>query len=278
MAGFHVGFVVLFYLVGGKLGVWAPQELSYTNSVSTAFPWISGVTIGVYAATSEEFLFRLFAIPLLMRLTRSRVLAVVLPAFSWGFLHSAYPTEPGYIRGIEVGLIGILAGVVFLRWGILATLIWHYTVDAMLVGLVRLRSDHLYFRVSGAIVGAAALIPLGVSGISYLVRGRFETDEALFNRAAPETAIPEQVPAETAGSGRAKTYDALTPGALSFLLAAGIFGIILLVKVKPAEIGGFIKYEISARQAQRIANDFLRQRKIDPASYHPLTVLVNHFT
>jgi len=201
-----------------------------------------------------------------------------LPAFAWGFLHSNYPQEPGYIRGIEVGLIGIVAGVVMLRWGILATLIWHYTVDATLVGLFLLRSDNLYFRISGAIVGAAALIPLGVSGISYLVRGRFETDETLFNRAATETAILQQAPAESAEPTRAKTYDALTPGALSFLLAAGILGIILLVKVKPAEIGGLFKYEISARQAQRIANDFLRQRKVDPASYHRATVLVNHLT
>ncbi|HYL10073.1 MAG TPA: CPBP family intramembrane glutamic endopeptidase [Candidatus Acidoferrales bacterium] len=277
MAGFHIGFVVLFYLVGGKFGVWAPQELSYTNSVSTAFPWISGVTIGVFAATSEEFLFRLFAIPILLRLTRSRILAVVLPAFSWGFLHSAYPTEPGYIRGIEVGLIGILAGVVFLRWGILATLIWHYTVDAMLVGLFLLRSDNLYFRISGAVVGAAALIPLGLSGLSYLARGRFETDESLLNRSVPETAAVEQVSAEPTAPVRAKTYSALTPGALGFLLAVGILGGILLLKVKPAEVGGFVEYKVNARQAESVANGILRQHKVDPVSYRHATVLVDRF-
>ena len=111
----------------------------YTDVLSTHFPWLYPLTIGVYAATSEEFLFRLFAIPFLMRLTRSRVLAVVLPAFFWGFLHSTYPQQPGYIRGIEVGLIGIVAGVVMLRYGILATLVWHYTVDAALISLFLLR-------------------------------------------------------------------------------------------------------------------------------------------
>ena len=277
MAAFHVGFVVLFYIVGNKFGVWAPQELNYTNSVSTAFPWISGVTIGVFAAANEEFMFRLFAIPFLLRVTRSRILAVVLPAFAWGFLHSAYPQEPGYIRGIEVGLIGILAGVVMLRWGIVATLIWHYTVDAMLVGLFLLRSDSLYFRISGAIVGAAALIPLGVSGISYLVRGRFETDESLFNHSVQDTAIAEQAPTGPAAPSRARTYNALAPGALAFLLAAGILGIILIVKVKPPEIGGFIEYKISARQAERLANDILRWQKIDPATYRHVTLLVDRF-
>jgi hypothetical protein len=98
---------------------------------------------------------------------------VIVPAFLWGFLHSNYPQEPAYIRGIEIGLIGIVAGLVMLRWGILATLIWHYTVDASLVGLFLIRSNSLYFKISGAVVAAAALAPLAFSGISYLVRGRF---------------------------------------------------------------------------------------------------------
>ena len=123
--------------------------------VSTYVPWVYPLTIGIYAATSEEFLFRLFAIPFLLRTTKSRFLAVVLPAFFWGFLHSNYPQEPAYIRGLEVGLIGIVAGLVMLRWGIWATLIWHYTVDAFLISTSLLRSHGAYLRVSGAIVGGA---------------------------------------------------------------------------------------------------------------------------
>ena len=61
---------------------------------------------------NKEFLFRLFAIPFLQKLTKSNVIAVLLPAFSWGFLHTAYPNEPPYIRGLEVGVIGIVAGIV----------------------------------------------------------------------------------------------------------------------------------------------------------------------
>ncbi|HXN24447.1 MAG TPA: type II CAAX endopeptidase family protein [Candidatus Dormibacteraeota bacterium] len=273
MAAFHIGFVVLFYMVAARFGAWAPQELNYENSVSTAFPWITGVTIGIAAATSEEFLFRLFAIPFVKRLTRSWILAIVLPAFAWGFLHSNYPQEPGYIRGIEVGLIGIVAGVVMLRWGILSTLIWHYTVDATLVGLLLLRSDNLYFKASGAIVGAAALIPLGVSGVSYLMRGRFESQESLLNSAAPlPRDQPEVVhPEKTVGATR--YYEGLTPASLGVLLAGASLGIILLILVKPPEIGGYLRFKVNARQAENIANEFMRQRKIDVFSYrHAMTV------
>ena len=185
LAAAHIGYITVFYIVSGKLGAWAPQDLSYTDVVSTWLPWVYPLTIGIYAATSEEFLFRLFAIPFLLRTTSSKFLAVVLPAFAWGFLHSNYPQEPAYIRGLEVGLIGIVAGLVMLRWGIWATLTWHYTVDAFLISTSLLRSEGIYLRVSGAIVGGAALIPLGIAAISYLSRGGFETDSDLLNSARP---------------------------------------------------------------------------------------------
>src|SRR5260221_13956657 len=140
---------------------------------------------------NEDFTFRLFAIPFFMRISRSRWIAIIVPAFLWGFLHSNYPQEPAYIRGVEVGLIGIVAGIVMLRYGILSTLIWHYTVDASLVGLFLVRSDNLYFKISGVIVGLAAAAPLLFSLASYLKRGEFEAVEDLQNGT--------EVPPEPAG-------------------------------------------------------------------------------
>ncbi len=131
LAAAHIGYVVAFYVVAQHFGAWAPQEINYEESVNTLIPWISGAAIGLLASTNEEFTFRLFAIPFFARLTGSRWIAVIVPAFMWSFLHSNYPQEPPYIRGIEIGLIGIVAGLVMLRWGILATLIWHYTEDLL---------------------------------------------------------------------------------------------------------------------------------------------------
>src|SRR6185295_18255862 len=152
--------------------------------------------IGLLAATSEEFLFRLFAIPFLQKVTKSRLLALVVAAFSWGFLHTTYPNEPPYIRGLEVGLIGIAAGLVMLRWGILATLVWHYTVDAVLVGLLLIRSHSWYSRVSGLAVGFAVLIPFAYAVYSRIKRGSFEEEEDLLNRApdAQESSLPASEP------------------------------------------------------------------------------------
>jgi len=64
LAAGHIGFIVAFYMVGSRFGVWAPQDLNYSDAVNTTFPWIAGVAIGLMASTSEEFLFRLLPSPL----------------------------------------------------------------------------------------------------------------------------------------------------------------------------------------------------------------------
>jgi hypothetical protein len=274
MAAAHIGYIVAFYIVAGHFGAWAPQELNYDESVNTAFPWISGAAIGLLASTNEEFTFRLFAIPFFSRLTRSRWIAVFVPAFLWSFLHSNYPQEPAYIRGIEIGIIGIVAGMVMLRWGIIATLIWHYTVDAALVGLLLIRSNSLYFKVSGIVVGAAALAPLVFAGISYWARGRFEADEDLLNRANPLPQVDFRSTATVADaeaiSGR---YDALASGTIGFLALGLLFGGVLVWRLKPQTIGDYLRLSVDARTARIRADEVLRQRGLNPISYYHATVL-----
>lgn len=276
MAAAHIGFIVAFYMIGSRFGVWAPQDLSYSDVVNTSFPWIAGVAIGVLAATSEEFLFRLFAIPFLHKLTGSRALAIILPAFFWSFLHSAYPQEPGYIRGIEVGLIGIVAGLVMLRWGIVATLIWHYTVDASLVGMLLIRSDNLYFKISGIVVGLAAVAPLLFSGALYLTRGRFENVEDLLNRAdpAPEITLAPAVNTEHSPIS-ARRYDPLTTGTLGFLAVGVLLGGFLALHLKREHIGDYLKVSADRHTATLRADAILREHGLDPNSYRKAAQMVD---
>jgi len=271
MAAAHIGFVVAFYLVGRGFGFWLPQEVKYTNAVSTAVPWISPLAIAIYAATNEEFLFRLFAIPFLLRLTRSRVVAVVVPAMIWGFLHSAYVVEPGYARGLEVGLIGIVAGWVFLRWGILATLVWHYTVDALLIGLFLLRSQSFYFRFSGAVVAFFVVIPFAVAAVAFATRRRFVPEQTFLNLALPLEPQPAELISPSAPAPPSE-WRPLSPRARWIVVGAGILGVLLAFVVKPHAIGSFLRLRLDGRQALRIANRTLAESHVDPASfYHAVT-------
>jgi hypothetical protein len=271
LAAAHIGYVVAFYIVAGHFGAWAPQELNFDNSVNTAFPWISGAAIGLLASTNEEFTFRLFAIPFFIKFTRSRWLAVIIPAFLWSFLHSNYPQEPAYIRGIEIGIVGVVAGFVMLRWGIVATLIWHYTVDASLVGLLLVRSNSLYLKVFGIAFGVAALVPLAFGCVSCLTRGGFEVNEELLNRVAPS---PEkEAEPEAAAANRARRYDALSPAMLGALAICLVVGGVLAWRLKPEAIGDYLRLSTDARSARAIADRVLRQRGLNPNSYYRATIL-----
>ena len=275
LAGAHMGFLVAFYLIANHFGAWSPQEVNYEDSVSTAIPWIGGIAIGLLAATSEEFLFRLFAIPFLQKVTKSNVLAVVLPAFSWGFLHTAYPNEPPYIRGLEVGLIGVVAGLVMLRWGILATLVWHYTVDAALVGLLLIRSSSWYFKVSGIVVGLAILIPFSYAVYSRIERRSFEDDGDLLNSAVdPEEAITATTVEAPSELSQAPTGP-LSKVVMACLGIAIVLGSAAAVKLKPVHLGDYLKLSTNAKEAKLRSGEIMKQRGVAPESYKAVTTFVD---
>jgi len=275
LTGLSLGFVVAFYMIGARYGVWAPEDFNYSNSVSTAFPWISGVAIGLLAATNEEFTFRLFAIPFLQRLTGSRWLAVIIPAFCWSFLHTNYPQEPPYIRGLEVGIMGLATGLVMLRWGIVATLVWHYTFDALQDGLFLIRSNSLYFKISGVVIGAAALAPLAFAGISYLARGGFETDEDLRNGAVPPPDISfARVPSSVEAAPATRRYEPLTFTMTAFLAVCVVAGALLAWKLESPSVGDYLELSVDARSARARGDDILGKRGLDPNSYYHATALV----
>jgi membrane protease YdiL (CAAX protease family) len=150
LTGAFIAYQTAFYIVASRHGAWAPADVPYDDLLNTRFPWLFVLFGGFFPAVSEEFLFRMFAIPFLRKATRSLAAAVVLAAFLWGFGHTGYPNQPFYIRGVEVGIGGVALGLIMLRWGILPTLVWHYSVDAMYSAMLLVRSHNLYYKLSGA--------------------------------------------------------------------------------------------------------------------------------
>jgi membrane protease YdiL (CAAX protease family) len=246
-AAAHLAFLVAFYLVSKNLGAWSPQDVQYSNLLSTALPWMYPLSISLLASLSEEFWFRLLAIPLLKRLTGSTVVAVLVPAFVWGFLHANYPQQPAYIRGVEVGLIGVGAGLLMLGRGILATLVWHYTVDAALIGTFLVASPSWYFRLSGAAVALAVLMPLAVSIACYVRNGGFLVVDRL-----PE-AEPAPPPGEEAAG--AATVEAMSRWPRKWLVAAAVVLLAAGLALRARPMGSFAKVGVDRAGALRLAGD-----------------------
>jgi Type II CAAX prenyl endopeptidase Rce1-like len=264
MTFFFFAYQTLFYLAADKLGAWAPADIPFSDLLNTRFPWVMVLFMGFLPAVSEEIQFRAFAIPFLRRFLRSEPAALVLAAFIWGFLHSAYPNQPFFIRGLEVGIAGIIVGLIMLRFGILATLIWHYSVDALYTAFLLLRSSNHYLMVSGAVAAGIMLVPLLVALGAYWKTGSFSEEGTLLNGAAKTAARPSEEPAAVAEAPL--VYEPLSKSRL--MLAGGLTLVFTALAFIPVyQFGKGIVLRESPQDALGIANGFLRRRQIDPATY-----------
>lgn len=162
-----LGYLTVFYVAAQAwLGAWMPAEGPHSGIFNDYLPFLAPLTIGVMAAVAEEVTFRLFGISLVKRYLKSTALAVLIPAAIWAFAHSNYPVFPVYVRGIELTIAGALFGLAFLRLGLVACIVAHFVIDAVLIGMPLLTSGNATYIVSGVAVMGIALVPavLGLVG------------------------------------------------------------------------------------------------------------------
>lgn len=97
-------------------GIFTSKNMYWTPFALAALP-----------AVTEEF-FRGFTIAFCKKKFKSSLLAVVVAAFIWGFLHTSTDGSmyPGVFAGIEKFLTGIAAGYLLLLAGIEVAILWHF--------------------------------------------------------------------------------------------------------------------------------------------------------
>lgn len=259
-----------FYITAYHFGAWSPADVPYDDLLNTRFPWLFVLFGGFFPAISEEFLFRMFAIPFLRKLTRSTLIAVVVAAYVWGFGHAGYAQQPFYIRGIEVGTGGVALGLIMLRWGILPTLVWHYSVDAMYSAMLLLRSHNMYLRLSGAASAGIVVLPVLVALIAYWRKGGFVPVTGLLNAdepvaveppAEPQTLEPATVSYVPLGRQvRSRTFVLLMMG-------------LLALRLPVAHFGESPKYKLTAAEALAKSDAFLRSSalQMEPSKFLHVT-------
>lgn len=159
--GFGIlGYLTVFYLIARRyFGAWLPAEGPYSSIFNLYLPFLAPLTISLVAAITEETTYRLFGISLVKRYARSTALALLVPAAIWAFGHSNYPVFPVYLRGIELTIGGVLFGLAFLQFGLLACIVAHFVIDAVQIGMPLLTSGNPTYVVSGLIVMGIALVP-----------------------------------------------------------------------------------------------------------------------
>jgi membrane protease YdiL (CAAX protease family) len=274
LTSIFIAYQTVFYIVAYKFGAWSPADVPYDDLLNTKFPWAFVLFGGFFPAISEEFLFRMFAIPFLRKVTRSIPIALILAGYIWGFGHAGYAQQPFWIRGVEVGTGGVALGIIMLRWGILPTLIWHYSVDAMYSAMLLLRSHSLYFRLSGAMSAGIVVLPIALALIAYLRYGGFESETGLLN--ADEPGPIEPLPGETAPAAPTIAYFPLARRMRGAAVIIFILGLLTL-RLPVAHFGESPRYNLTAGQARAASDAFLGARGINPRTFQRVTYPAVHW-
>ena len=278
LAVVFMAFQTLFYLAAKRFGAWSPANISYSDTLNTAFPWILILIGGFLPAVLEEFSFRLFAIPFIEKLLKSKLLAILIPAVIWGFAHANYPNQPFWIRGFEVSVFGIIIGFIFLKFGILTVLVWHYMVDAIYSSMLLLRTGEPYHVISASIALGVILIPLLYNIILYLKNRGFADSDTLLSTVVPppKSAQTPTGPEETCPS-YVTAYQKLSHEQLKTILVMII--IFIAVQWIPFEIiGDYYKYSVPRSEIKQTAMDFLQERGVDPDNFKNTMVLINNYS
>ena len=273
-----LAYQVLFYITAEQFGAWSPADIPYSEMINTYIPWIMVLLIGFMPAVSEEFISRAFSIPFLHKYLKSRWAAVVIAGLIWGFAHAGYPQQPFYIRGIEVGIGGIVVGYIFLRFGILAPLVWHYTIDALYTSLILFRSSNSYFIVSAALSAGLMLLPLAVALVLYLRQRRFADPTPLLNKsaapAAPEAGADEPTAPQPAAPAPTFAYTRLSKRRMGWAAAVVVasLGLFALDYEKPLN---FVDVRLTQAEAKAKAIEHLAAAGADASAYEVVTYYQN---
>jgi hypothetical protein len=271
LAAFQLGYVMAFYRLGqDHFRVWVPVDIPYDDILSTVLPWIYPMTVGASAAINEESFFRLFSGSLVKRYLRVRWLAALVPGVIWASLHALYPQQPFFIRVVELSVIGFILGLVFLRYGVLATITSHYLYNAIVSGSLVWETGELYPRLAMAFVIALPALMLLPAAISLLRRRKllsfedFPQEEKVVVPTLPSTVAPpthrEIVP--------------LTKRALAIAGILALLGMVLIIAFPTPHLGDFLDVGIGRGEAQGIAIKHLTELELPTQDFH----MVSDFT
>lgn len=275
LLGTQLGYVVLFYLATSRLeGWWSPAEaVVQPDLLATAQPWLVAVSTSLFAAFWEESAFR--AIPIACaallgaRYGRKSLWiwgAVVLQAVVFAAGHANYPQQPAYARLVELTVPALLWGVIYLYFGLVPTIISHFTYNLSLLSLPLFASSAPGILLDRVVVVTAGLVPLLVVARARLkVGARAKAPEWAYNRAWKRAALDEPAADERKGEAESPTSE-MPSAARGFLsrrklvYALGAMGVFAWGAGVLTSAGGAPRLTATRSEAIAAALDTLEQR------------------
>ncbi|HEY9788254.1 MAG TPA: type II CAAX endopeptidase family protein [Candidatus Obscuribacterales bacterium] len=269
LCSIDLGWVTSYYLLGNSFGFWCPLGVDNYQILSSFVPAFSAMTIGVSAAFMEESLYRIIGLGLMLRLTGNFWLANFFQAAAWGFMHSTYPQQPAYARGVELTLGGFLDGWILRRYGIAPCLVSHYLFDTFL-GCKPLYSSPDFALQSSGVMAVAPFLLLLLYGF-LKTRERFAEHDTLINASLPlnikrddvEIARVEHEVVYAASSGKHR----LIMLSLALLLTVGT------IALHPRMLSSDAVNSINRQTARALADKVMVEHGVKPQGFQVVASL-----
>ncbi|MBX9685788.1 MAG: CPBP family intramembrane metalloprotease [Candidatus Obscuribacterales bacterium] len=274
--GVHLGYVAAYYLLGQQFGMWSPLEVREVATISSVVPAFSAFAVGVNASVSEELLYRVLCFVLAQLIFRNFWIANFVQAVGWAFMHSDYPQEPAYARGLELTIVGLFYGFVMRRYGVFAGIISHFIYDAFLGVTPLLLSQSASLAASGVLAFSAPFIALAL-GLFRRTRRHSGKDlseplqDELLNESVQKT--PPPVENLELIEERHLQYKPLTKKARSVILLLCLSSILVTVFVQPHKMGDWARISVSKEQIEKNAAQFLKERGVEESGFRMSPVL-----
>ena len=261
--------VGLYFLASRQLGWWTPSDaLTDPNVLANIFPWLTSLAISLQAGFWEECLFRAVPIAsaaLLGRRFGKRWLwiagALVLQAVIFGAGHAYYATQPAYARLVELIIPALGFGGLYLLFGLVPAIIFHFAFDVVWIALPLFAADTPGIWIDRGLVILLTLIPLWVVLRARRRMGTWgEVPEGDFNRSWS----PPPAPASRAAAPPAVSTG-LLPNVRIMLATLGLAGLLVwgLVAAFSTEAPPL---EFGDHEARVAAREALAERDVTLAS------------
>jgi len=283
---FSLAYVVIFYLITSHyFNWWTPSSALFDPNILAAyFPWLESIAPSLQAGFFEECLFR--AVPLASAaLLGTRygkrnwwiAGAFILQAVVFSAAHANYPAQPAYARLVELLAFSSLMGGIYLKFGLLISIISHFTYDVLLFALPLFISTASYVWVSKTIVVALAAVPLWMVGISRIKTGKWLTIPAsLYNKAwhpAEQPSLPSEQQPVSEPTEKKSHLSARTLYGFVIVGLLGFIGWAVTTQFK-ADSPSFTIDRAAMRQ---IAHQRVQQKNINQDAWYPMIYALTQY-
>ena len=283
----YLGWIIAYYILGKHIGFYTPLSLENYRAVASSFvPAFSAVSLGVFASLHEEILYRVIALSLSQKLLflipkipKNKVVIFwicnLFQAAAWGFMHSTYPQQPSYARGVELTFSGLMFGWIFQTFGLIPCVVSHYLIDCFLGAKIFIESAQPDLSIPAVI----AVSPFAVILIYALIKRRqsiekgSEPDVSLLSNEAVSESIARKAEPEVEESKHVK-YDPVSRKKLLYI-ALGAVGVLLLSAPtwRTLAAGSNVRLTVNRAQAEKIAEKALKDRGVDARQYRRVSWL-----